>query len=81
MPKHYAHLMARAQWQYYDELCQLAGVENPIKPVIRTLYEQTHEKLRQYDLVEYKNAKFRVVDDSNYDVCYMPPLHYPQKQN
>lgn len=81
MPKHYAHRMECAQWSYYDDLCQLAGVETPIKPVIRILYEATHEKLRQYDLVAYKSAKFYLVDDLNYGVRYIPPLHYSQHKD
>ncbi|KAL8590520.1 hypothetical protein ACOMHN_010956 [Nucella lapillus] len=66
LPKRYAHLMATRQWEYNDDIAQMAGCQ-PIKKVIQTLYDAVHAT-RVKNLVGYKRVNYEMLDEDHYQV-------------
>lgn len=54
------------QWDYYDEIA--AAIQVPsFPPVIRKIYNYS-KKMRELDLMTYKNYQYRIVDSENFTV-------------
>ena len=61
IPPHFAHsLEGDLQWEFKKELAQMAGI-SPQPPVLQSLFEETFDKIRLQDLVNYKNREYEIV--------------------
>ncbi|XP_061166322.1 uncharacterized protein LOC133175230 [Saccostrea echinata] len=63
-PPRYAHVLGPRQWEYNDELAELAGVEL-IPRVVQNLYDYVHET-RVKDIVHYKDNNYELVDSERF---------------
>jgi len=59
------HKMADLQWQYNDDISNLAGIE-PLAPVIQKLYSSVWSE-RSRDLVGYKNTCWVIKNREDYE--------------
>lgn len=66
LPPRYAHVLGPRQWEYNDELAQLADIEL-IPRVVQKLYDYVHET-RVKDIVHYKNRNYKLVDSEDFQV-------------
>ena len=62
--KRHFHVMEERQGDYYADLAKASGVK-PLAPVIATLYNECNRRFFK-DLVRYRRAKYRIVDDKNF---------------
>lgn len=62
--EHQAHLMGPEQGKYYLELADIADVE-PLKPVITEIHNYSSSRFLD-DLNNFRNDKFRIVDDEKF---------------
>ena len=60
LPVRHAHTMGGRQWQYNDEIADLAGCQR-IPRHVRELYDQVHTT-RAVNLTGYKKINFQLVD-------------------
>ena len=61
---HNFHVLASAQWAYNDMLAERGAFE-PLRPVVRTLYETLHDK-RVKNLVGFRLQSYKIIDDQTY---------------
>uniref|UniRef100_A0A034W0H1 Flavin-containing monooxygenase n=2 Tax=Endopterygota TaxID=33392 RepID=A0A034W0H1_BACDO len=64
LPRRKAHLVGERQFDYYDELVALTGIDN-IRPVIKKLSKICGGKFL-YDLQNYRKTAFKVIDNENF---------------
>jgi len=58
------HLLFREQWAYNDMLAERGAFE-PLRPVVRKLYETLHPK-REKNLVGFRLQSYKIIDDQTY---------------
>jgi len=63
---HYAHMLGPQQWEYNDEMTELAHCD-PIHPIVKNLYQYAWS-YRVNDLLNYKNMEFKVTSNSTFAV-------------
>jgi len=66
LPHRYAHFMGPKQWEYNDNLAELAGFK-PIPKAISILYNEVH-RTRVLDLPNYKKRQYRITGEETYEV-------------
>lgn len=66
LPVRYAHTMGTRQWQYSDNLSEMAMLL-PIPRVVEKLYDYVHEK-RDKDIAHYKSGNYRLKDKESFTV-------------
>lgn len=71
IPERHSHKMNTSEmlWNYDDRICSLASID-PIKPVIRNIFESLHIH-RKNNSRGYKNLRFKIIDDETFEV--IPP--------
>ncbi|XP_072037198.1 uncharacterized protein [Amphiura filiformis] len=63
-PRRYAHILGQFQWEYYNQIAQLAGIP-PLKPVIESLYTETCYQ-RRNNVRHYPKLNYEIVDEKNW---------------
>lgn len=58
--------MGERAWSYYEEIALAAGVPG-FAPVIKNIYDY-NQKMRKKNLTNYKNYKYRIIDNENFEV-------------
>ena len=61
---HDFHVLASAQWAYNDMLAERGAFE-PLRPVVRKLYETLHPK-RLKNLIGFRSQSYKIIDDETY---------------
>ncbi|XP_014470671.1 PREDICTED: flavin-containing monooxygenase FMO GS-OX-like 3 [Dinoponera quadriceps] len=56
------------QWAYYDEIAAAVNVPS-FPPVMRKITNHVNE-MRETNITEYKNYKYRIIDSENFSVSY-----------
>ncbi|XP_036333059.1 senecionine N-oxygenase-like [Rhagoletis pomonella] len=64
LPRRKAHVVGERQFDYYDELAALTGIDN-VRPVIKKLSKSCGGKFL-YDLQNYRKTAFKVIDDHSF---------------
>lgn len=66
LPVRYAHTMGTKQWQYSNNLSEMAMLL-PIPRVVEKLYDYVHEK-RVKDIAHYKSGNYKLKDKESFTV-------------
>lgn len=68
IPERHSHKMStsRLLWEYDDHICSIASID-PIKPIIRTIFESLHIH-RKNNSLGYKELKFKIIDDDHVQI-------------
>ncbi|XP_072037202.1 uncharacterized protein [Amphiura filiformis] len=63
-PRRYAHVLGQFQWEYNNQIAQLAGLPTP-KPVIENLHTEICYH-RRNNVCYYKKLNYEIVDEKNW---------------
>ncbi|XP_043462320.1 flavin-containing monooxygenase FMO GS-OX-like 2 [Leptopilina heterotoma] len=66
IPIRHINKLVDRQWDYYDEIAAAVHVPS-FPPVIKKIYNYSN-KMRELDLMTYKNYQYRIIDSENFTV-------------